>query len=700
MEKVRSQVNWFEIGEQICLHYGGKPSGDGKWQVRCPVHADGNPSLSIKATFDTLVWHCHAGCSQESVRAALIKDGFFPKISTVVRPDQAKRGRKEVAKYVYRSADGHYLYEKVRFEPKSFIIQQRLGDKVVNSIKDMPKVLYRLDEFAERGEQGDILLICEGEKDVDNFLARGISGYFATTNIAGSSERWCDEYTDQISCFHRVIIVEDNDEAGERRTEKLLSALGGEVDISLLRFNTIPGLKFQGADLTDYLNLVKDNVAVAEFLRGAQKHSAAKNRGKKAKPPVMTRLMFEELLNGLYPKKGKDLFTGDFLFFDDKSDMWHPVVNEVDVLKSEVIEKTTIGDWDGSPAHVEPHIASISRGYEAKLLVDFPDWDGIDRIKDVVAGLVLDEVQGFDHYDAYQFIASWLAGVWRRIENPEYFNPILIFKGPQRIGKDYLLNYLSKGFGQWAKSLQLTNSKDDYIQLSNSAILKISEFDRSSVIATSTLKDLLTRSDSSIREPYQRRAVNKVIRCSFLASINPDDIYRDSTGHSRYWPIYLHGIDLPQDYGTMEGSKQILAQGRELARQKFKAADESLFKMRHFLETRTPNSIVDDCLEYTCDLVHETLFVDFKDRRVIEWHELIKTHKGFVPFTLLSELKILEKVARNFGQTERWVKLKWQNAGITVRRNTGLFLNLNAMSGLSYFVKKEGLGDPLENEPD
>lgn len=47
-------------------------TGPGKWQARCPAHADRSPSLSIRDGPDGRVWvHCFAGCSCAAILAAL-----------------------------------------------------------------------------------------------------------------------------------------------------------------------------------------------------------------------------------------------------------------------------------------------------------------------------------------------------------------------------------------------------------------------------------------------------------------------------------------------------------------------------------------------------------------------------------------------------------------------------------------------------
>lgn len=55
--------------------------GDSRWAARCPAHEDRSPSLSVRELPDgrTLL-HCFAGCSSESVLAAvgLTFDDLFP----------------------------------------------------------------------------------------------------------------------------------------------------------------------------------------------------------------------------------------------------------------------------------------------------------------------------------------------------------------------------------------------------------------------------------------------------------------------------------------------------------------------------------------------------------------------------------------------------------------------------------------------
>jgi phage/plasmid primase-like uncharacterized protein len=71
---------------------GGKPSGKG-FVAQCPAHEDRTPSLSLADSADgadgRVLVHCHAGCTQEAVIAALSARGLWSRHGLIQRP-QAK----------------------------------------------------------------------------------------------------------------------------------------------------------------------------------------------------------------------------------------------------------------------------------------------------------------------------------------------------------------------------------------------------------------------------------------------------------------------------------------------------------------------------------------------------------------------------------------------------------------------------------
>ena len=63
--------------EVVAKVLGGRKAGVG-WMARCPAHDDQTSSLSISDTEGGMVLvHCHAGCDQERVIAALRTRGLW-----------------------------------------------------------------------------------------------------------------------------------------------------------------------------------------------------------------------------------------------------------------------------------------------------------------------------------------------------------------------------------------------------------------------------------------------------------------------------------------------------------------------------------------------------------------------------------------------------------------------------------------------
>jgi len=67
-------------------------AGRGRWQAKCPAHADRSPSLSIRQADDgrTLI-HCFAGCEPQEILAALGLSRRDLFVGPPPSPEQAQR---------------------------------------------------------------------------------------------------------------------------------------------------------------------------------------------------------------------------------------------------------------------------------------------------------------------------------------------------------------------------------------------------------------------------------------------------------------------------------------------------------------------------------------------------------------------------------------------------------------------------------
>lgn len=130
--------------------------------------------------------------------------------------------RKVVATYDYQDLDGHLVFQVVRLEPKDF--RQRRPDPSAKdgwswSVKGVKQVPYRLADLFSLEGRGTVYVV-EGEKDADR-LAR--MGLVATCN-AGGAGKWPVDLTPYFDGLD-VVILPDNDPAGEKHAEVVAGAL-------------------------------------------------------------------------------------------------------------------------------------------------------------------------------------------------------------------------------------------------------------------------------------------------------------------------------------------------------------------------------------------------------------------------------------------------------------------------------------------
>ncbi len=194
-------------------------SGSG-WTAACPGHDDRSPSLAVSQGDDgRWLLTCHAGCDLDRILAAL---GLEPKD---LFPDRDTPSRKEDAIYSY---DGYF--EVVRYAPKTF--RQRHPDGnggYVWNVKGVKPRLYHLNDL--KGHQ--VVLVCEGEKDVDRLWSLGIP---ATCN-AGGAGKWQPVHADQLvkAGVTHVHVIPDADKPGRAHAAHVArSCVAAGLSVKLL----------------------------------------------------------------------------------------------------------------------------------------------------------------------------------------------------------------------------------------------------------------------------------------------------------------------------------------------------------------------------------------------------------------------------------------------------------------------------------
>jgi len=167
---------------------------------------------------------------------------------------QGKHGIEKV--YDYHDPGGKLLFQVVRTRPKGFYIRTPDGrGGHVNKLNGVETVLYRLPEILKSKE----VILCEGEKDVDNLVALGFLN--ATTAPMGAG-KWKRGYTEALK-GKGAYIFPDHDQPGRDHAKLIMEALNGVA--AFVKVITLPDLP-EGGDVTDFLTRFKTKDEAVEVL--------------------------------------------------------------------------------------------------------------------------------------------------------------------------------------------------------------------------------------------------------------------------------------------------------------------------------------------------------------------------------------------------------------------------------------------------
>lgn len=316
---------------------------------------------------------------------------------------------------------------------------------------------------------------------------------------------------------------------------------------------------------------------------------------KKKKTREATREEHLELFPQLLGKIKKDIFTDTLLCSQKGHGLWKPVANQLDIIRSECRHLSIDSPIKYAPASIEDHLGYLSSCYPKTIVPEIPRWDGKDRIAEMSAMLIPNENYDITPENIEAVLKEWLANVFRKIEDPTLDNYIqtrsfiFILQGGQQIGKDAWIRMLLCGWGQWLTNFTHgANERDTIMQIHRAAVINVAEFDRLSKYETSFIKDIVTRPDSNMRASHAREEETRESRCSFIASVNPLDILRDTEENTRYCIIPLVGINFNKQRKDLDYSLQILAQAKELMEDDYYATPKDWEPIKALVKDQTP----------------------------------------------------------------------------------------------------------------
>jgi hypothetical protein len=221
--------------EQIAKSLGNARRANGQWVASCPVpshgkgNGDKNPSLSVHIDDEGKpLFHCHGGCSQESVFQTIRDMHLLPELEE--RPDPLAN-IKPMPKVEFQQEWQYQDEDRVTVFVKH---RMRVGDtgktyrlyKIDQSGKRYPTlgdariVPYKLPELLDAKTAGRIIYLAEGEKAVDALMSLGVA---ATTSHSGAGN-WPPENTEYFAGAN-VVILPDNDLSGWAYAQRAAAAI-------------------------------------------------------------------------------------------------------------------------------------------------------------------------------------------------------------------------------------------------------------------------------------------------------------------------------------------------------------------------------------------------------------------------------------------------------------------------------------------
>lgn len=176
-------------------------------------------------------------------------------------------------------------------------------------------------------------------------------------------------------------------------------------------------------------------------------------------------------------------------------------------------------------------------------------WDGNDHISALAAKLQ-SENEPVRYRDGTTlplhavYLYRWLLGAVAKVLDGEQ-NPMLVWDGPQGLGKSLLARWLCPVAGAFIEGPINVQDKDSDVRLMSKFIWEVSELDATTRRAdVSALKSFITKGHVVVRKAYGRHDVNGAAICSFIGTVNNSTGFlADATGSRRFYICKLTAID-------------------------------------------------------------------------------------------------------------------------------------------------------------
>jgi len=479
-----------------------------------------------------------------------------------------------VAIYTYKTKSGgvyNYICRHELDGGKKFTPHTWCADDAMWVRKHMaaPRVLYNLNLITDR--QDWPILIVEGEKAAD--AAHRVCGhkYVVTTWPGGAQAIGKADLTPLHG--RNVVLWPDADDAGIQAMNKLAGLLMGKG--GTIKIINPEGLeaKHDAADLFNDQAMSYDQWLVWARPRtapyfGAEVTPLVPMAPNPAPPPPRQEDMDDNSPQVLWAKYGLQIVNnkpapnllniqriflnhtsfGDLCYFDE-------FFNQAFIKDGDVYRPFTDNDAISIAIKIQGQLAmpTVSdelvyksvKAYAMFKTVSSPKawmetlkWDGVQRV-----GKWAHTYMGARDSEYHDAVSKnfWISMVARIYQPGCKADNMIILEGKQGLGKSTALSIIG---GAWyGESTESVQSKDFYICLGGKMLVEIGEMHTFSRGDVSRVKQIMSATKDTYREPYGRTSSDHPRRCIFAGTTNDAQYLNDPTGARRFWPIKTGKID-------------------------------------------------------------------------------------------------------------------------------------------------------------
>lgn len=295
-----------EVFEENLRHFEVVKRYNDRAQCRCPAHDDRQASLTVTKGRKCVLYRCHAGCNLESIleTAGLEKKDTFYESGSDNKDSwrfyiESREKRKIEAVYNYVSCNGSYAYSKIRLEGKKILYGMLKSDRFTYGLprgtprKSFKAIYGSVSAINKAIDDGKIIFIPEGEKDVDSLVKRGYTAF-----TYGGANDWQADFADIVKGAN-VVILADNDTPGKAAANTILQDIQSVVKSVKI---CVPMPDIPKADISDYFQAGHSKEEFEQMTKNVKE-----NRAEGVKPAKTLESTLKDLRAEQYGVTDKDL---------------------------------------------------------------------------------------------------------------------------------------------------------------------------------------------------------------------------------------------------------------------------------------------------------------------------------------------------------------------------------------------------------